>query len=78
MKLGTDGVKACLQAGVNDLGGTLMYESISRSAGSIHGQELAPDQMESLIHAAGKVPYQRSTFYQEIPNDIEGDHATAG
>jgi FO synthase len=78
VKLGTDGVKACLQAGVNDLGGTLMYESISRSAGSIHGQELAPDQMESLIHAAGKVPYQRSTFYQEIPNDIEGDHASAG
>ena len=46
MKLGPDGAAACLDAGVNDLGGTLMNESISRAAGTQHGQELPPEQME--------------------------------
>ena len=70
VKLGPEGVKACLQAGANDTGGTLMYESISRSAGAIHGQELTPEQMEALIRAAGKIPFQRTTFYQEIQNSV--------
>jgi len=67
VKLGPEGVSACLHAGANDMGGTLMYESISRSAGAIHGQELTPVQMASLIRTAGRVPFQRTTFYQEIP-----------
>ena len=44
MKLGPEGVAGALHAGVNDLGGTLMNESISRSAGSEHGQEMAPEE----------------------------------
>ena len=63
VKLGPRGVRACLQAGVNDLGGTLMNESITRAAGASFGQELPPARMEALIRAAGRVPRQRSTTY---------------
>lgn len=63
VKLGPDGVRQALAAGVNDLGGTLMNESISRAAGSAWGQELAPEQMEALIRSAGRVPRQRTTTY---------------
>ena len=63
VKLGPEGVRQALAAGVNDLGGTLMNESISRSAGSEWGQELPPEQMESLIRSAGRVPRQRTTTY---------------
>jgi FO synthase len=67
VKLGPDGVAGALAAGVNDLGGTLMNESISRSAGSEHGQELGPEAMEALIRAAGRVPRQRTTLYGAVP-----------
>ena len=67
VKLGDDGVRAVLRAGVNDLGGTLMNESISRAAGSEHGQEMPPDRMEALIRAAGRVPRQRTTLYGTPP-----------
>jgi len=67
VKLGPRGVREVLHAGVNDLGGTLMNESISRAAGSEHGQELAPEAMEALIRAAGRVPRQRSTLYGNAP-----------
>jgi FO synthase len=67
VKLGPDGVAGALAAGVNDLGGTLMNESISRSAGSEHGQELGPEAMERLIRANGRVPRQRTTLYGEVP-----------
>ena len=63
VKLGPDGVRQALAAGVNDLGGTLMNESISRSAGSEWGQELPPDGMEALIRSAGRFPRQRTTTY---------------
>src|SRR5262245_63498138 len=53
--------------GVNDLGGTLMNESISRAAGSEWGQELPPQRMEALIRAAGRVPRQRTTLYGTPP-----------
>ena len=67
VKLGPDGVAAALRAGVNDLGGTLMNESISRSAGSEHGQEMAPESMEALILANGRRPRQRTTLYADAP-----------
>jgi FO synthase len=67
VKLGPEGVAAALRAGVNDLGGTLMNESISRSAGAEHGQEFSPEEMEQLIRAAGRVPRQRTTLYGEAP-----------
>ena len=69
VKIGPDGVRQALSAGVNDLGGTLMNESISRAAGSEWGQELPPEQMEELIRSAGRVPRQRTTTYGSPPVD---------
>jgi FO synthase len=69
VKLGREGVGAALRAGVNDLGGTLMNESISRSAGSQHGQELPPEGMEELIRASGRSPRQRTTLYGRVPEE---------
>jgi FO synthase len=66
-KLGPDGVAAALRVGVNDLGGTLMNESISRAAGAEWGQELPPERMEALIRANGRVPRQRTTLYADAP-----------
>ena len=65
-KLSHDGVRACLQAGVNDLGGTLMNETITRAAGASHGQETSPEEMEEIIRSIGRVPRQRSTTYGEV------------
>lgn len=67
VKLGPEGVAACLAAGANDLGGTLMNESITRAAGAEHGQEMAPARMDALIRAAGREPAIRSTLYGEVP-----------
>jgi FO synthase len=67
VKLGPEGVAEALRAGVNDLGGTLMNESISRSAGSEHGQEMPPERMEALIRANGRTPRQRTTLYGDAP-----------
>ena len=68
VKMGPRGVHACLDAGVNDLGGTLMNESITRAAGAGFGQELPPGDMEALIRGAGRIPRQRSTAYGEPPD----------
>ncbi len=72
-KMGCQGALVCLQAGANDLGGTLMNESISRAAGASHGQELLPVDMEALIESIGRKAQQRSTLYQPIGtrNDAE-------
>jgi FO synthase len=67
VKMGEQGVAACLAAGVNDLGGTLMNESITRAAGSGHGQEWGPDYMEQQIRAAGRLPRMRTTLYDDVP-----------
>jgi FO synthase len=69
VKLGADGAAACLQAGANDLGGTLMNESISRAAGTQHGQELSPEQMDALISSLGRTPRQRTTLYADVPGE---------
>jgi FO synthase len=69
VKLGVDGAQACLRAGANDLGGTLMNESISRAAGADHGQELPPERMEAAIRAIGRVPRQRTTLYGRVDPD---------
>ena len=68
VKLGPDGAAACLKAGVNDLGGTLMNESISRAAGTAHGQEMPPERMEEVIASCGRIPQQRTTLYGEPPH----------
>lgn len=67
VKMGPDGLKACLGAGVNDIGGTLMNESITRAAGAAHGEEMAPDRMDALIRSVGRTPHQRTTLYGEPP-----------
>jgi FO synthase len=63
VKLGAAGAQAVLNAGGNDLGGTLMNESISRAAGASHGQEMPPEGMEEAIRAIGRTPRQRTTLY---------------
>jgi FO synthase len=67
VKMGPQGAAACLRAGANDLGGTLMNESISRAAGTEHGQEFSPQQMETLIASLDRFPQQRTTLYEEVP-----------
>ncbi len=63
VKMGERGVQACLNAGANDLGGTLMNESITRAAGAQHGQEMPPAQMDAMIERLGRQPSQRTTLY---------------
>ncbi len=63
VKLGIDGAQAALRAGANDLGGTLMNESISRAAGAAHGQEMPPEGMEAAVRELGRTPRQRTTLY---------------
>jgi FO synthase len=78
VKLGLEGAKAALQAGANDLGGTLMNESISRAAGAEHGQELPPEGMEATIRSLGREPRQRTTLYgTPEPGQVERSFAAA-
>ena len=67
VKMGSGGAAFCLQAGANDLGGTLMNESITRAAGAVHGQEMPPEAMEELIRGLGRTPRQRTTLYGDAP-----------
>jgi FO synthase len=69
VKMGPAGAAICLNSGANDLGGTLMNESISRAAGTQHGQEFPPEAMEKLILSIGRVPQQRTTLYGEVPEE---------
>jgi len=62
-KLGAKRAQEMLARGVNDLGGTLMNESISRAAGSTHGQEITAKELCDIIRAAGRVPVRRNTVY---------------
>jgi FO synthase len=64
VKCGLDGCRLILNAGANDLGGTLMNESISRAAGASHGQEVTPEEMRATIRSIGRIPAQRSTTYE--------------
>ncbi len=63
VKMGPAGVAACLDAGANDLGGTLMNESITRAAGAEFGEELPPEDMDRLITSLGRQAEQRTTLY---------------
>jgi FO synthase len=63
VKMGLDAATEALRWGVNDLGGTLMEESISRLAGSYHGTKLDPDQLVGAAHEAGRPAAERSTLY---------------
>ena len=66
VKLGLDGAAAVLAAGVNDLGGVLMNESISRAAGAEHGQDVGVDDLRAVARAAGRPLARRSTLYAPL------------
>ena len=63
VKIGPDGVRQLLSAGVNDLGGTLMNENISRAAGAAHGQGMEPDDFAALVAGLDRHLVQRTTLY---------------
>tara|TARA_Y100000780_G_scaffold162562_1_gene147344 strand:+ start:64 stop:1281 length:1218 start_codon:yes stop_codon:yes gene_type:complete len=69
VKLGPAGVKFCLETGANDVGGTLMSETITRSAGATYGQEMTPERVMGLINDLGRIPKQRTTLYKAPPNE---------
>lgn len=71
-KLGARRARQLLARGVNDLGGTLMNESISRSAGSNHGQEITARELCELIRSAGRIPVRRNTIYEVM--DVYDHH----
>jgi FO synthase len=65
VKLGPEQCAQVLAGGVDDLGGTLMEETISRMAGSQHGSRKSVEELEAMVRAAGRVPRQRTTLYGE-------------
>ncbi|HEX7417713.1 MAG TPA: 5-amino-6-(D-ribitylamino)uracil--L-tyrosine 4-hydroxyphenyl transferase CofH, partial [Steroidobacteraceae bacterium] len=67
VKLGLDGALLCLEAGANDLGGTLMDESITRAAGGVNGQRQDAASLRRAIGAIGRRARQRTTLYGEVP-----------
>jgi 5-amino-6-(D-ribitylamino)uracil---L-tyrosine 4-hydroxyphenyl transferase len=64
VKLGYEQSLACLEAGANDFGGTLMEESISKAAGANFGEYVSPGEFRALIRTIGRVPAERSTTYK--------------
>src|SRR5699024_5516459 len=71
-KLGPAFATRMLHSGANDMGGTLMNESITRAAGGSFGQEVTATEMVELIRSAGRIPVQRNTLYEE--DDVYQDH----
>ncbi|WP_432470458.1 5-amino-6-(D-ribitylamino)uracil--L-tyrosine 4-hydroxyphenyl transferase CofH [Amphritea sp. HPY] len=76
VKLGPEYAQQMLRSGANDLGGTLMNESISRAAGGKHGQEIVPKDMIRMISAAGRDPVRRNTLYGVV--ERFDDYAASG
>ncbi|GAC1699503.1 MAG: bifunctional FO biosynthesis protein CofGH [Candidatus Limnocylindrales bacterium] len=77
VKMGPEGLAACLRAGANDAGGTLMNESITKAAGGEMGQELPPSEMERIITSIGRIPRQRTTLYADVPAERRGAWSAA-
>ena len=72
VKMGPEGMRLALAAGANDVGGTLMNESITRAAGAGFGQEMPPERLESIIREASREPRQRTTRYSDVPAERTG------
>lgn len=66
VKMGPEGAAAILNAGANDMGGTLMDESITRAAGGVNGQEFGPREMQALAASVGRPVRQRTTLYEPV------------
>ena len=64
--MGAQGAALALRAGANDLGGTLMNESITRAAGGVNGQEFDAQRIEALAREIGRPAYQRTTLYRRV------------
>jgi FO synthase len=69
VKMGEKGVLVALHAGANDVGGTLMNESITKSAGATNGQEKTPGVLENLILSIERRPRQRTTLYGDVTEE---------
>jgi FO synthase len=69
VKLGTEGAARMLRSGANDLGGTLMEETISRMAGSSYGSYRSIQELEAIAALAGRPARQRTTTYGEVPTE---------
>jgi FO synthase len=67
VKMGPEGAAVCLQAGANDLGGTLMNESITRAAGGLNGQEMTRGDLARIAERAGRPLIERTTLYGRAP-----------
>jgi FO synthase len=68
VKMGPEGARCCLRAGANDLGGTLMNESITRAAGGSHGQEMRPAELLDIAKFVDRPALQRTTLYDFVFN----------
>ncbi|MGH9137873.1 MAG: 5-amino-6-(D-ribitylamino)uracil--L-tyrosine 4-hydroxyphenyl transferase CofH, partial [Acidimicrobiales bacterium] len=66
VKVGAEGARQLLQAGCNDLGGTLMDENISRAAGASHGQRMDEDAFRAIVEPIGRALVQRTTLYEPV------------
>lgn len=73
VKLGKKMAQYALFCGANDLGGTLMEEKISRSAGSMNGEYMSPEEFKWLISGAGRIPVQRDTLYRHLDGETRQD-----
>ncbi len=69
VKMGVGGIEECVNSGANDLGGTLMNESITRAAGAEHGQEFSVDQIYEFITKLKRIPKQRNTLYGDVSKE---------
>jgi FO synthase len=78
VKLGLDGGRRLLAAGCNDLGGTLMGEIITRSAGAAHGTEVTAGEFETTIRQAGRIPARRDTVYRLVDTSETSRAGTSG
>jgi FO synthase len=72
VKLGADGARQMLQAGANDLGGTLMDENISRAAGAAHGQRMDEEAFRQIVEPLGRPLEQRTTLYGRVAREAVG------
>ena len=70
VKMGPEGMKECLNSGANDLGGTLMNESITRAAGAQHCQEFSAKEIEKFIKSIKRIPKQRNTLYGSVSEEV--------
>ena len=73
VKLGKKLAQFALHCGANDLGGTLMEESISRSAGASHGERISVEELEWMIYGAGRIPKERTTLYRRVRELASGN-----